>query len=121
MGYISGENSFIESAHRSIDYVRKTFGDNLTSNVSAINLLNNSNIKKEIIIIRCNEDSWSLIKNNKGYYKKYIIHINDSDTDLPDAIKSKKVSSDFSAFICKGMTCSAPIINLEDFIRSLNV
>lgn len=121
MGYISGENSFIESAHRSIDYVRKTFGDNLTSNVSAINLLNNSNIEKEIIIIRCNEDSWSLIKNNKGYYKKYMIHINDSDTDLPDAIKSKKVSSDFSAFICKGMTCSAPIINLEDFIRSLNV
>jgi uncharacterized protein YyaL (SSP411 family) len=121
MGYISGENSFIESAHRSIDYVRKTFGDNLTSNVSAINLLNNSNIEKEIIIIRCNEDCWNLIKKNKGYYKKYIIHINDSDTNLPDAIESKRASSDFTAYICNGMSCSAPIINLEDFIQSLNV
>jgi uncharacterized protein YyaL (SSP411 family) len=121
MGYLSGDQRFIDSADRSINYVRKSFGDNMTSNVSAINLLHNENIEREIIIVRCSEPSWNEIIKEKAYYDKFILYINNDYKDLPDAIESKKPQGDFSAYICKGMSCLKPITNLKDFITHLHV
>ena len=47
MGYISGNDEYIQSADRSLKYIYKSIDENLTSCVSAINLLNNKNIDKE--------------------------------------------------------------------------
>ena len=121
MGYLSGDQRFIDSAERSINYVRKSFGDNMTSNVSAINLLHDGNIEREIIIVRCSEPSWNEIIKEKGYYNKFILYINNDYKDLPDAIGSKKPKGDFSAYICQGMSCLKPITNLKDFIAHLHV
>ena len=121
MGYISGEQKFIESAHKSVNYIRKSFGDNMTSNVSAINLLNEDNLDREIIIVRCDESSWKKIIKEKIYQRKFMIYINKDIKDLPDAIESKKNIGDFAAYICKGMTCQKPITNLQDFIDSIYV
>ena len=121
MGYLSGDQRFIDSAERSINYVRKSFGDNMTSNVSAINLLHDDNIEREIIIVRCTETSWNEIIKEKAYYDKFILYINNDYKDLPDAIESKKPKGDFSAYICQGMSCLKPITNLKDFIAHLHV
>ena len=121
MGYISGEQKFIESAYKSINYIRKSFGDNMTSNVSAINLLNEDNLDREIIIVRCDESSWKKIIKEKIYQRKFMIYIHKDLEELPDAIESKKNIGDFAAYICKGMTCQKPITNLQDFIDSINV
>jgi uncharacterized protein YyaL (SSP411 family) len=121
MGYLSGDQRFIDSADRSINYVRKSFGDNMTSNVSAINLLHDKNIEREIIIVRCSEPSWNEIIKEKAYYDKFILYINNDYKDLPDAIEFKKPQGDFSAYICQGMSCLKPITNLKDFITHLHV
>jgi hypothetical protein len=116
-----GEQKFIESAHKSVNYIRKSFGDNMTSNVSAINLLHEDNLDREIIIVRCDESSWKKIIIEKIYQSKFMIYINNDIKDLPDAIESKKNKSDFAAYICKGMTCQKPITNLQDFIDYIYV
>ena len=54
MGYISGKEEYIQSADRALKYIYKSIDENLTSCVSAINLLNDKEIDKEIIIIRTN-------------------------------------------------------------------
>ena len=121
MGYISGEQKFIESAHKSVNYIRKSFGDNMTSNVSAINLLHEDNLDREIIIVRCDENSWRKIIKEKPYQSKFMIYIHKDLKDLPDAIESKKNIGDFAAYVCKGMTCQKPITNLQDFLKFIYV
>ncbi len=120
IGYLSGEKVFIDSAYRSISYVNKTFGDNLTSNVSAINLLKDDNLEREIMIIRANDEAWEEVIKHKSYYQKYMIFINNDESFLPNSIKLKKPNGEFAAYICKGMTCSKPILSLEDFLKSIN-
>ena len=55
MGFISGNQKYIEAAHRALDFIYKSIDDNLTSSVSAINLLREDNLEKEIIIVRTNK------------------------------------------------------------------
>ena len=120
MGYLSGEQEFIDSAYKSIGYINKSFSDNMTSNVSAINLLRDDNLEREIIIIRTNDKTWKEIIKEKFYYKKYIVFINNDKTNLPNSIKLKKPNNLFAAYICKGMTCSKPILSYEEFIEYIN-
>ncbi len=120
MGYLSGEQIFLESAYKSISYVNKSFGDNMTSNVSAINLLKEDNLEREIIIVRSDEKNWETIIKEKLYYQRYIIFINNNETDLPNTIELKKPINQFAAYICKGTTCSKPILNLQSFMEFLN-
>ena len=58
MGYISGNQNYIEVAERALNFIYKSIDDNLTSNVSAINLLNEDKLEKEIIIVRTNRETW---------------------------------------------------------------
>ena len=120
MGYLSGEKEFIDSAYKSITYINKSFGDNMTSNVSAINLLKEENLEREIIIVRTNNKNWKEIIKEKSYYQKYIIFINNDESNLPYSIELKKPNGLFAAYICKGMTCSKPILNQKEFIEFIN-
>ena len=69
MGYISGKEEYIQSADRSLKYIYKSIDENLTSCVSAINLLNDKEINKEIIIIRTNSEIMNNIKKDIGIIK----------------------------------------------------
>ena len=46
MGYISGNQNYIDNGQKSLDFIKKTIDENLMSNVSAINLLNEDKIDK---------------------------------------------------------------------------
>jgi len=120
MGYLSGEKEFIDSAHKSINYINKSFGDNMTSNVSAVNLLRNDDLEREIIIVRTDTRAWEEIIKEKAYYQKYIIFINNDESNLPNSIELKKPNHLFAAYVCKGMTCSNPILDQKEFIEFIN-
>ena len=120
MGFLSGEQGFLDSAYKSIRYINKSFGDNMTSNVSAINLLKEDDLEREIIIIRTNKESWQKVIKEKAYYQKNIFFINSSETNLPNPISLKKSNKSFAAYICKGMICSEPILSLTEFLKYIN-
>ena len=86
MGYISGNHNYIEIAERALNFIYKSIDDNLTSNVSAINLLNEDKLEKEIIIVRTNRETWEKITDMGEYYDKCIIFIDNEIRDLPDQI-----------------------------------
>lgn len=115
MGYISGKEEYIQSADRSLKYIYKSIDENLTSCVSAINLLNDKQIDKEIIIVRTNSQMMNNIKKDISYYKKYIICIDKNLNNLPDALNSKISNNEFIAYHCSGMICDEPITSDRDF------
>ncbi len=120
MGYISGNDEYIQSADRSLKYIYKSIDENLTSCVSAINLLNNKNIEKEIIIVRTDSEIMNNIKKDVKYYKKYIICIDNKLNNLPDALNSKVSNNEFIAYHCSGMICAEPITSRKDFDKLVN-
>ena len=119
MGYISGNQNYIEVAERALIYIYKSIDENLTSNVSAINLLNEDKLEKEIIIVRTNKETWKKVTEFKEYYDKCIIFIDKKVDKLPDQIELKKCHGEFTSYHCKGMTCQEPKKTLEDFKEAL--
>ena len=119
MGYISGNQNYIEVAERALIYIYKSIDENLTSNVSAINLLNEDKLEKEIIIVRTNKETWKKVTEFKEYYDKCIIFIDKEVNNLPDQIELKKCHGEFTSYHCKGMTCQEPKKTLEDFKEAL--
>ena len=47
MGFISGNQKYIEAAYGALDFIYKSIDDNLTSSVSAINLLHEDNRERD--------------------------------------------------------------------------
>ena len=119
MGYISGNQNYLEAAERALVYIYKSIDENLTSNVSAINLLNEDKLEKEIIIVRTNKETWEKVTEFKEYYEKCIIFIDKKVDNLPDQIELKKCYGEFTSYHCKGMTCQEPKKTLEDFKEAL--
>ena len=119
MGYISGNQNYIAVAERALIYIYKSIDENLTSNVSAINLLNEDKLEKEIIIVRTNKETWKKVTEFKEYYDKCIIFIDKKVDNLPDQIELKKCHGEFTSYHCKGMTCQEPKKTLEDFKEAL--
>ena len=119
MGYISGNQNYIEVAERALIYIYKSIDENLTSNVSAINLLNEDKLEKEIIIVRTNKETWKKVTEFEEYYDKCIIFIDKKVDNLPDQIELKKCHGEFTSYHCKGMTCQEPKKTLEDFKEAL--
>ena len=119
MGYISGNQNYLEVAERALIYIYKSIDENLTSNVSAINLLNEDKLEKEIIIVRTNKETWKKVTEFKEYYDKCIIFIDKKVDNLPDQIELKKCHGEFTSYHCKGMTCQEPKKTLEDFKEAL--
>ena len=119
MGYISGNQNYIEVAERALIYIYKSIDENLTSNVSAINLLNEDKLEKEIIIVRTNKETWKKVTEFKEYYDKCIIFIDKKVDNLPGQLELKKCHGEFTSYHCKGMTCQEPKKTLEDFKEAL--
>ena len=119
MGYISGNQNYLEVAERALIYIHKSIDENLTSNVSAINLLNEDKLEKEIIIVRTNQETWEKVTGLEEYYDKCIIFIDKKVDNLPDQIELKKCHGEFTSYHCKGMTCQEPKKTLEDFKKAL--
>ena len=93
--------------------------DNLTASVSAINLLREDNLEKEIIIVRTNKKTWKKITDSEEYYGRCIIFIENQLQNLPDYIAYKVSKGQFTSYHCKGMTCQKPKLSFEDFIDAL--
>ena len=120
MGYLSGNREFIDVAQKSCQYISKSMDENLMSYVSAISLLNETKVKKKIIIVRASNSLWEKIKKRKEYYSNYIVFINNESNNLPEEIALKKPIGEFVSYHCEGMVCREPIESLDDFIKNIN-
>ena len=51
--------------------------------------------------------------------RRLVFAIPDDAAELPPALAEKRAAQDTVAYVCRGMTCSAPIGTLEDLVREL--
>jgi hypothetical protein len=92
------------------------------AHVSLANALEDFLASMQILIIRGDApqiESWSASLSALYAPTRMIFAIPRDAAELPPALGEKSATADTVAYICNGMTCSAPLTHLESIAREL--
>jgi uncharacterized protein YyaL (SSP411 family) len=123
LGYLLGETRYLESAERTLLAAWAGIQDYPQAHMSLLNALEDFLSSLQILIIRGEASSaaqWASAL-QKLYAPTRMIYAIPSDAQLPAALAAKRPGEITVAYSCTGMTCSAPLANLEEVMRTLKL
>ena len=93
------------------------------AHMSLVNALEDFLTSMQILVIRGDASSAAEWAGTLGklYAPTCMIFAIPSDAELPTALAAKRPSETTVAYLCAGMTCSAPLDNLEEISRTLKL
>jgi uncharacterized protein YyaL (SSP411 family) len=123
LGYLLGETRYLNSAERALRAAWAGIQDYPQAHVSLVNALEDSLSAMQILVIRgasLSAAHWANALNGR-YAPTRMIFAIPTDAELPAALAAKRSSKTTVAYLCTGMTCSAPLANLEEVARTLKL
>ena len=121
LGYLEGNKEYIDAAQRAIVSSSDSIQRSNTSHASLLMASMDSITPKKIIIIRCP------INDIKGYKEKLFsleevnyYFVDSEAVDVPKELSLKKPIGSFTAYICEGFKCLAPIDSFEQLLKELS-
>ena len=122
LGYLLGETRYLEAAERTLTAASGSMHEHPQSHMSLLNALEDFLASTQIVIIRGAADEaqrWARELGALYAPTRMIFAIPDEAPDLPAALAAKRADNGTTAYVCSGMTCSAPLTNLPDIARRL--
>jgi uncharacterized protein YyaL (SSP411 family) len=123
LGYLLGETRYLDSAERTLRAAWVGVQEYPQAHMSLLNALEDFLAPMQILVIRgasLSAAHWAVAVSTP-YAPTRMIFAIPSDAELPPALASKRPSETTVAYLCTGMTCSAPLGNLEDLTRTLTL
>jgi hypothetical protein len=123
LGYLLGETRYLHSAERTLRAAWAGIQDYPQAHMSLVNALQDSLSAMQILVIRGEALSaahWASAL-NRLYAPTRMIYAIPNDAQLPAALAAKRPDETTVAYLCTGMTCSAPLANLEEVARTLKL
>jgi uncharacterized protein len=123
LGYLLGETRYLDSAERTLRAAWAGIQDYPQAHMSLVNALEDFLSSMQILIIRGEASSaahWASAL-NRLYAPTRMIYAIPNDAQLPAALAAKRPGETTVAYLCTGMTCSAPLANLEEVARILKL
>jgi uncharacterized protein YyaL (SSP411 family) len=123
LGYLLGETRYLDSAERTLRAAWAGIQDYPQAHMSLLNALQDFLSSMQILIIRGEASSaadWAGAL-NRLYAPTRMIYAIPNDAQLPAALAAKRAGQTTVAYLCSGMTCSAPLANLEEVARTLKL
>jgi uncharacterized protein YyaL (SSP411 family) len=122
MGYLLGEVRYLEAAERTLKGARRLMQEYPQAHMSMLNALEEFLTPTEVLIIRGDggePERWA--RNVRALYApmRMIFAIPSDAAGLPPALAQKHATAGTSAYLCTGMTCSAPLSDLSELARKL--
>jgi uncharacterized protein YyaL (SSP411 family) len=123
LGYLLGENRYLNSAERTLRAASAAIQDYPQAHMSLVNALEDLLTSMQILVIRGEASSATAWASTLGklYAPTRMIFAIPSNAELPAALAAKRPSEATVAYLCTGMTCSAPLENLEEVTRTLKL
>jgi uncharacterized protein YyaL (SSP411 family) len=123
LGYLLGETRYLEAAERTLRAGWAGVQDYPRAHMSLVNALEDYLSALQILVIRGVGLSATHWGNELGkiYAPTRMIFAIPNDAQLPVALAAKRPSETTVAYLCSGMTCSAPLADLEEVVRSLRL
>ncbi len=123
LGYLLGETRYLDSAQRTLRAGWAGIQDYPQAHMSLVNALEDYRSSMQTLVIRGETLSaahWAGVL-SKLYAPARMIFAIPNDAPLPPALAAKRPSETTVAYLCTGMTCSAPLANLPEVARILGL
>jgi uncharacterized protein len=123
LGYLLGEPRYLDSAERTLRSAWEGIQEYPQAHMSLLNALEDFLSAMQILIVRGEPSSaahWAGAL-SQLYAPTRMIFAIPEDAQLPPALAAKRPSETTVAYLCTGMTCSAPLANLEEVARMLKL
>lgn len=121
-GYLLGELRYLDAAERTLMAAWPALLRYPQGHVSLITALEDFLHSNQIVIIRGEaQDAQGWLQELSAIYapRRLLFAIPADAADLPPALASKRAGNSTTAYLCAGMTCSAPINDLNELARAL--
>ena len=122
MGYLVGEPRYLNAAERALKAGSTAMREYGPGHMSMLNALDDFLASIQVLIIRGDaEDSERWGRSLRALYQpnRLIFAIPRDATNLPPALADKAAGPATTAYLCTGMTCSAPLTDLGELARKL--
>jgi uncharacterized protein len=123
LGFLLAETRYLDAAERAVRSAWPAMQDYPLAHMSLINCLEDVLEPLQILVIRGAAPSaahWATELGVRYAPTRMILAIPSDAQDLPPALAAKLVDQETVAYLCSGMTCTAPLTNLEDTSRILS-
>ncbi len=123
LGYLLGETRYLDAAERTLRAAWTGLQDHPQAHMSLLNALEDFLSSMQILVIRGETASAAQWASALGavYAPTRMIFAIPTDAELPPALAAKRAGPTTIAYVCSGMTCSAPLANLEAISRALTL
>jgi uncharacterized protein len=122
LGYLLGELSFLDAAERTLRAGWPLLQQYPQAHMSMANALEDFLASTQILIIRGDAapvERWAASLSGLYAPTRMIFGIPRDAAGLPPALAAKQAAADTVAYVCTGMTCSAPLTDLSEVAREL--
>jgi len=122
LGYLLGEVRYLDAAERTLKAAAPLLAQYPQAHMSLLNALDDFLAPPQILIVRgaaAEAARWSLELGALYAPTRMIFAIPADASGLPPALADKRAAGAAVAYLCTGMTCSAPIDSLSEIARML--
>jgi hypothetical protein len=116
LGYLLGDTRYLRAAERTLQSAWPLLSQYPQAHMSLLNSLEDYLAELQILIIRgpaTQADMWSRQLGALYAPMRMIFAIPNDAADLPPALSEKRGADGMVAYLCSGMTCSAPLGDLD--------
>jgi uncharacterized protein len=123
LGYLLGELPYLDAAERTLKAAWPGIQEYPQAHMSLVNALEDFLPSMQILVIRGAASGAGQWAKELGalYAPTRMIFAIPQDAELPLAMAAKSAGSETVAYLCTGMTCSAPLVNFEEIARALRL
>jgi hypothetical protein len=122
LGYLLGEVPYLDAAERTLKAGWPMLRQYPQAHMSLVNALEDFLAPMQILIIRGDApqiEGWSAQLGALYAPTRMIFAIPRDAAYLPPALAAKRATADTVAYVCTGMTCGAPIADLNEIAREI--
>ena len=122
LGFLLGETRYLDAAERTLRSAWAALEKYPHGHTSLLMALDEFTDPPAIIVLRGpaeDLDTWRFELDKLYDPRRLVIAIPSDATDLPAGLADKKPQGRAVAYLCRGMTCSAPLATLGDLLRDL--
>jgi hypothetical protein len=123
LGYLLGETRYLDAAERTLRAAWAAMLEYPQAHMSLLNALEDFLSSLQILVIRGEGASAAQWARDLGalYAPTRMMFAIAAGEELPPALASKRAGASTLAYLCSGMTCSAPLENFEEISRALRL
>jgi uncharacterized protein YyaL (SSP411 family) len=124
LGYLLGEIPYLDAAERTLRAGWPMLQQYPQAHMSLVNALEDFLASTQIVILRGDAPEvarWSATLSSVYAPTRMIFAIPRDAAELPPALAAKQATAGTVAYVCAGMTCSAPISDLNEIARGLTL